>query len=207
MRAMVDGDDDRVEGEETRHLARAAKRGEEGRFADLYERVAPAVYAWACLRIRPAMRSNVDPEDVVQEVWCRAWKAFGGFDPEEASFRLWVFRIAKNVMLEAFRKSQRATPLDGGPSTRMFRLQNVPDSATEVSRRMAKHEGLQAVLRWAEGLGEEEKKLFLHCGIEGMSYADVAERMQLQYDAVAKRWQKLRERAAAFALPRELLIA
>ena len=88
----------------------------------------------------------------------------------------------------------------------MFRLQNVPDSATEVSRRVARHEGLQAVLRWAEGLDEEERKLFVHCGLEGMGYADVAERMQLQYDAVAKRWQKLRERAAAFALPRELLI-
>jgi RNA polymerase sigma-70 factor (ECF subfamily) len=153
------------------------------------------------------MRANVDPEDVVQEVWCRAWKAFGDFDPEEASFRLWVFRIAKNVMLEAFRKSQRASGSDVGPSTRIFQLQNVPDTATEVSRRIARHEGLQAMLRWAEELGEDEKKLFLHCGLEGMGYADVAERMQLQYDAVAKRWQKLRERAAAFAIPRELLFA
>ncbi len=205
MPGMVDGEP--AEGEETRQLARAAKRGEEGRFAELYERIAPAVYAWACLRIRPAMRASVDPEDVVQEVWCRAWKAFDSFDAEQASFRLWVFRIAKNVMLEAFRKAQRANPVEGGPTTRIFQLQNVPDSATEISRRIARHEGLQAVLQWADGLEEEEKKLFLHCGLEGMGYADVAERMQLQYDAVAKRWQKLRERAAAFALPRELLIA
>jgi RNA polymerase sigma-70 factor (ECF subfamily) len=197
----------RPPGEETRELARAARRGEEDRFAELYERIAPALFAWARLRIRPAMRGRVDPEDLVQEVWCRAFKAFPEFDPDQASFRLWVFRIAKNVMLEAFRKAQRASGSDVGPSTRILQLQNVPDSATEVSRRIARHEGLQSMLRWAVELEEDERKLFVHCGLEGMGYAEVAERMQLQYDAVAKRWQKLRERAAAFALPRELLTA
>jgi RNA polymerase sigma-70 factor (ECF subfamily) len=206
---MADAEEDPPGGEETRELARAAKRGEEGRFTELYERIAPALYTWACLRIRPAMRGQVDPEDIVQEVWCRAWRVFPGFDPEAASFRLWVFRIAKNVMLEVFRKLQRTAPAVGGPgpSTRIFQLQNIPDSATEISRRMARHEGLQAVLGWADGLDEEEQKLFLHCGLEGMGYSEVAERMQLQYDTVAKRWQKLRDRAAAFALPHDMLIS
>lgn len=204
---MSDGEEEPAGGGKTRDLARAAQRGEEGRFAELYERIAPAVHAWASLRIRPEMRGQVDPEDVVAEVWCRAWKAFDEFDPEAASFRPWVFRIAKNVMLEAFRKAQRASASDVGPSTRIFQLQNVPDSATEISRRVARHEGLQAMLRWAGELEEDERKLFLHCGLEGMAYADVAERMQLQYDAVAKRWQKLRERVERFAVPKDLLVA
>jgi RNA polymerase sigma factor (sigma-70 family) len=193
-------------GEETRELARSARRGEEGSFAELYERIAPALYAWACLRIRPAMRGHVDPEDVVQEVWCRAWRGLAEFDPESSNFRLWVFRIAKNVLLEAFRKAQRVASGPGapGPSTKLIQLRDVPDRATAVSRRIARHEGMQAVLKWASDLGEEEQKLFLHCGLEGMPYAEVAERMQLEYDAVAKRWQKLRERAAAFAVPRDL---
>jgi len=207
--AGVDADPDLPGEERTRELARAARRGEQGRFADLYDRIAPALYAWASLRIRPGMRGQVDPEDVVQEVWCRAWKAFAGFDPESASFRLWTFRIAKNVMLEAFRKAQRTAPGRGGPgpSTRIFQLQNVPDSATEVSRRMAKDESLQAVLQWVERLDEEEQRLFLHCGLEGMGYAEVGERMQLPYETVAKRWQKLRQRVAGFALPRDMLTA
>ena len=204
---MSDAESHPPGGDETRELARAARRGEEDRFAELYERIAPALFAWARLRIRPAMRSRVDPEDLVQEVWCRAFKAFPDFDPDQASFRLWVFRIAKNVMLEAFRKAQRGGPASGGPgpTTRLFQLQNVPDTATDVSRRVARHEGLQALLAWADGLEEDEQKLFLHCGLEGMGYADVAERMELEYDTVAKRWQKLRERAAAFAAPRDLL--
>jgi RNA polymerase sigma factor (sigma-70 family) len=206
---MSDGTEEPAAGDSTRDLARGAKRGEEGRFAALYEKIAPAVHAWASLRIRPEMRGQVDPEDVVAEVWCRAWKAFPKFDAESASFRAWVFQIAKNVMLEAFRKSQRAAPgaAAAGPSTRLFQLQNVPDSATEVSRRMARDEGLKVLLEWVKGLEEDEQKLFLHCGLEGMGYAEVAERMQLEYDAVAKRWQKLRERVEKFAVPRDLLVA
>jgi len=206
---MSDGEEEPAGGGKTRDLARAAQRGEEGRFAELYERIAPAVHAWASLRIRPEMRGQVDPEDVVAEVWCRAWKAFARFDAEHASFRAWVFQIAKNVMLEAFRKAQRAGSAAGraGPSTRAFQLQNAPDTATEVSRRMARDEGLQVLLAWAKGLEEEEQKLFLHCGLEGMGYAEVAERMQLQYDTVAKRWQKLRERVERFAVPKDLLVA
>jgi RNA polymerase sigma factor (sigma-70 family) len=206
---MADEAMDPAGGEKTRDLARAARRGEEGRFAELYERIAPAVHAWASIRIRPEMRGHVDPEDVVAEVWCRAWKAFPKFDAENAGFRPWVFKIAKNVMLEAFRKLQRAAPgaAAAGPSTRLLQLQNVPDSATEVSRRIARHEGLQALLKWVEGLEEDEQKLFLHCGLEGMGYTEVAERMQLEYDTVAKRWQKLRERVGQFAAPRDLLVA
>lgn len=193
---------------DTQGIARAAKAGEEQRFGELYERIAPALYTWATLRIRPAMRNAVDPQDVVQEVWCRAWKAFPSFDPDEQSFRLWVFRIAKNVMLEAFRKIQRAGPTAGaaGTSTRAFQLLNVPDSATAVSRRVSKHEGLQKLIAWIDALDEEEKKLVVLCGLEGLSYSEVGERIDATKDTVAKRWQALRARLAQFGAPKELLV-
>jgi RNA polymerase sigma-70 factor (ECF subfamily) len=192
---------------ETQEIARAAKAGDEQRFAELYERIAPALYTWASLRIRPAMRGAIDPQDVVQEVWCRAWKGFGKFDPKETPFRSWVFRIAKNVMLEGFRKIQRSGSQAAGPSTRLFQMQNLPDSATAISGRIARHEGIQVLLGWAQSLADEEKQLFVHCGLEGLSYAEVAERMQIQRDTIAKRWQTLRARVQQFAVPKDLIVA
>lgn len=188
---------------DTQALARAAKAGDETRFAELYERIAPAIYTWACVRVRPAMRGQIDPQDIVQEVWCRAWKGFGEFDAQEQSFRLWIFRIAKNVTLEGFRKLQRSSA--AGPTTRAFQLDNVPDTATAISRRISRHEGVQAVLAWIEKLDEEEKKLFVLCGLEGLTYAEVGQRTQVHKDTIAKRWQALRARMSQFALPRELL--
>lgn len=192
---------------ETRRLAKAYRDGQGQSFDELYARIAPALFTWANLRVRPAMRGFVDPEDVVQEVWCRACKGFAGFDAEGASFRAWIFRIAKNVLLEAFRKHQSlaATPGAPGPSTRLFQLQNLPDSATNISRRLARDEGIQNLLTWVESLDEDEQRLFVHCGLEGLSYAEVSERLQVQRDAVAKRWQKLRERIGQFGVSNELL--
>lgn len=201
--AEIPSDSD--ESSDTQRLARAAKAGDVNRFAELYERIAPALFTWASLRIRPAMRTALDPEDVVQEVWCRAWKGFERFDPEETPFRLWVFRIAKNVLLEGFRKLQRSGQPAAGPSTRLFQLQNLPDSATAISRRVARHEGIQVLLAWADALDEEEKQLFVHCGLEGLSYAEVAERMAIPRDTVAKRWQTLRARVAQFGVPKDLI--
>lgn len=195
---------------DTQNLAREAKLGDAQRFAQLYERIAPALYTWASLRIRPAMYMHVDPQDVVQEVWVRAWRAFPKFDPEAQPFRLWIFRIGKNVMLEAFRKIQRASSsADGapGPSTKLFQLHNIPDSATNVSRRIARDEGVQKVLEWVEGLEEEDRKLFVHCGLEGLSYAEVSERLQIHYETVAKRWQNLRARIRQFGVPKDMIAA
>jgi RNA polymerase sigma-70 factor, ECF subfamily len=192
----------RVSDADTQELARSAKRDAAG-FTALYERIAPAVYAWAALRIRPGMRAMLDPQDVVQEVWSRAWKAFASFDAETTSFRAWLFRIAKNVMLESMRKLQRSSQPGAGPSTRLFQLQNIPESATAVSQRVARHEGLAHLVQWVEKLEEDERTLFMHCGLEGLSYAEVGERMRLQKDTVAKRWQSLRSRVAAFGVPKD----
>jgi RNA polymerase sigma-70 factor (ECF subfamily) len=196
MRAVDGAPEEPPTDAETQRLARAAQGGEIDRFAVLYERIAPAVYTWAALRIRPAMRRDVDPQDVVQEVWCRAWKALPAYDPERIAFRPWVFRIAKNVLLEALRKLQRnPSPAGGpGPTTRIFQLQNLPDSASSISQRVARDEGVRTILEWVEGLDEEDRKLFVHCGLEGLTYAQVGERLQLHRETVAKRWQGLRRR-------------
>ena len=96
---------------ETMHLARAARDGEEEQFEKLYERVAPSLFSWARLRIPPAVRPFLDEQDVVQEVWIRAIEIIDRYDPDKVNFRAWIFRVAKNVLLEAMRKLRAAPRL------------------------------------------------------------------------------------------------
>lgn len=189
---------------DTQRIAREA-HGDPARFSELYERIAPALYAWSAIRIRPAMRGALDPEDVVQEVWSRAWKAFPTYDPQASTFRMWIFRIGKNVMLEGFRKIQRGGRGEAGPSTRAFQLANVADPASAVSQRVARDDSIQKLLDWVHALEEDERQLFVHCGLEGLSYTEAGERMGLQKDTVAKRWQGLRARVAQFGVPRDMV--
>src|SRR5947207_15106904 len=75
----------------------------EDSFEVLYERISPGLYTWASLRILPSIRSQLDPEDVVQEVWWRALDSYSTFDSRKGSFRSWIFGIATRVLLNAFR--------------------------------------------------------------------------------------------------------
>ncbi|MEZ6017892.1 MAG: sigma-70 family RNA polymerase sigma factor [Planctomycetota bacterium] len=182
-----------------------AQGGDADGFARLYEHIAPALHTWAELRIRPEQRAVIEPGDLVQEVWFRAWRQLEGFDSESTPFRFWIFRIAKNVLLEATRQSQRAERVGSGSSERLRALDALADSITGVSMRLARDEGLARFRATVASLPPEEQKLVLHCGLEGLSYKEVAPRLGLSLEAVAKRWQRLRARLAESDLPAHLL--
>lgn len=164
-------------------------------FAELYEETAPALFAWASLRIRPSLRPRLDPEDLLQEVWVRALEAEGRRREAGADFRPWVFGMAKNVLLEAFRKTEAPRARGGlGSSTRLALIEELPDQATAITRRVAKDETLRLFLERARALPDEDRMILLHHGFEGLSHSEVATRLGLARDTVAKRWQRLRGR-------------
>lgn len=43
-------------------------------------------------------------EDVVQEIFVRAWRSPRGFDPGQGSMRTWLFAIARNGVVDAIRR-------------------------------------------------------------------------------------------------------
>src|SRR3954469_23070959 len=47
-----------------------------------------------------------DAEDLVQEIYLRAWRSYDGFEGR-ASLRTWLFRIATNACLNALQHSSR----------------------------------------------------------------------------------------------------
>ena len=179
------------------------------RFQALYEAIAPSLYTWAEIKIRPQMRGLVDPSDVVQEVWYRAWRAYGSANLEAEPFRRWIFRVAKNVLLESFRALRGSDTLGGGAgeSARMRRLAEVPDEATAITRRVARDEGLKLFANWTIALAEDDRALVVHLGLEDMQRAELATRLGLSEATLAKRWERLMVRMAESKTTRELFAA
>ena len=55
-----------------------------------------------------------DAEDVTQAVFVKTWKAWDGFEGNEAQRRAWLLRITRNATVDAARKRnlRRMAPLD-----------------------------------------------------------------------------------------------
>ena len=61
--------------------------------------------------------SRADAEDLTQETFERAFKAWGRYDPARASVRTWLAAIARNLLIDHYRRSRtsRERPLDDDP--------------------------------------------------------------------------------------------
>jgi RNA polymerase sigma-70 factor (ECF subfamily) len=69
-------------------------------FAVLYERYATRVYRY----LRPRASNDQEAADITQQVFLKAMTSLHRFRPSRAPFSAWLFRIARNVATDAYRR-------------------------------------------------------------------------------------------------------
>ncbi len=77
------------------------KNGEEEVFKDLINRYISPIFNFAA---HLTDRSNAS--DIVQEIFIKVWKNLHNFDSSKASFKTWIFAIAKNTTIDFLRKKK-----------------------------------------------------------------------------------------------------
>lgn len=136
-------------------------------------------------------------EDLAQEVFLRVYRARKGYVPT-AKFSTWLFRIAQNLASNSRRgrRRRREVPFAGSTEHSDSRPQEAlvaEKSAFLPNRQLAKRE-IQSVVRTAlDDLGERQKLAVLLHRFEGMSYADIAETMEMTPQAVKSLLSRARE--------------
>ena len=104
------------------------KNGDEEAFKKLIDRYTAPLYNFAA---RTAGRN--DAPDIVQEVFVKVWKHIHRFDATRASFKTWIFTIAKNTATDFLRKKKSLLFSDLNNPTRSdlvndnFFEENIPD--------------------------------------------------------------------------------
>ena len=83
-------------------LAEQLKKGKSRALDELYRRYSKPLYAF-CISSAHAK----DPEDVVHDVFMRVIEAIGSFNSKRASFRTWIFRIARNRCIDLARREKK----------------------------------------------------------------------------------------------------
>lgn len=162
-------------------------------FVSEFDHVAHALQAWAALRCRGPLGRAVDPDDLVQEVCVEAIAAYDRFDPERGSFRAWLFGVAHRVANNLLRRLARGTLLAGDVSL-ASRAAMLPAAVTTISRRVSRDESVRAFVDAIDDLSDEDRKLLVHRGLEGLPHDAVAELLGISPENAAKRWQRLRDR-------------
>jgi RNA polymerase sigma-70 factor (ECF subfamily) len=90
-------------------LVAVAERHDHLAFARLFDRFAPRVEAY--LRRLGAERALA--EDVTQDVMLVLWQRADSYDPTRAIASAWIFRIARNRLIDAFRRQRSVPRADG----------------------------------------------------------------------------------------------
>jgi RNA polymerase sigma-70 factor, ECF subfamily len=128
-------------------------------------------------------------EDLAQDVFLRVFRGRKQYVPG-AKFATWLFTIANNVACNALRDSSRRREItlagrESGPlgASPMDRLAQAP-SAAMPARRLDKAELCEVVRQALDSLSQRQRMAVLLNKFENMSYADIAETMDMSPQAI-----------------------
>jgi len=136
-------------------------------------------------------RNPADAEDLVQETMLRAYRSFDRFEPG-TNLKAWLFRILTNAYINAYRKKQREPQKVSQDQIEDFDLyQELKDHDPDLARTpenivldsLVDSDILEAI----EDLPEQFRLAVVLSDIEGFSYAEMAEIMDVPMGTVMSR--------------------
>lgn len=127
-------------------------------------------------------------EDLTQEVFLRVYRARERYVPG-AKFSTWMYTIANNVASNALRTLSRRrevnlAPRAGDSAPHSLETAAVAASGTMPTRQLDKAELCAAVQKAIDGLNERQRMAILLAKFEDLSYADIAEIMEMTPQAI-----------------------
>jgi RNA polymerase sigma-70 factor (ECF subfamily) len=173
----------------TFNLIERIKEGDREAISVLFDRHRRRLAVLAHYRLGPQLRGLVEVDDILQETLLKAFVQIDRFEYRNpGSFLRWLSRILDHVTADAARhfsrqKRDAAAVLPLGSPSQPGAPEPV-DSMTP-SRLLAQEEGLQALIRALDSLPEDYRAVIVHAKMEGLSTAEIAERMGRSREAVA----------------------
>jgi RNA polymerase sigma-70 factor (ECF subfamily) len=126
-----------------------------------------------------ALGDRGQAEELVQEVFTRVWRKADSFDPERASFRTWLYGIARNAIIDQKRRASVR------PSLPAHEVDTDEQGGLDASLE-------QALLRWQVGaalerLTPEHRQVIRLAHFQGLTLREIAERTGLPLGTVKSR--------------------
>src|SRR3954452_8420680 len=141
----------------------------------LYRTYGPELYGFAV----SGLGDRGLAEELVQEVFTRVWRKADSFDPDRASFRTWLYGIARNAIIDQKRRASVRPAL--------------PAHAVDTDEQGGIDASLEhALLRWQVGaalerLTPEHRQVIRLAHFQGLTLREIAERTGLPLGTIKSR--------------------
>lgn len=158
------------------------------RFVDDAMEYMPSLYT-AAMRMT---RNSSDAEDLVQETYLKAYRAYNGFQ-EGTNLKAWLYRILTNTFINTYRaKRRRPEETDVEDVEDLYLYHRLVGQGGPEFGRSAEDEVLsrftdEAVKAAIESLPESFRMTVLLADVEGFSYKEIAEIMEVPVGTVMSR--------------------
>jgi RNA polymerase sigma-70 factor (ECF subfamily) len=161
---------------------------DQAKFADVAMEHMPSLYT-AALRMT---RNPADAEDLVQETYLKAYRAFGGFT-EGTNLKAWLYRILTNTYINSYRaKKRRPEESDIDDLENFYLYRRLGGLEGSTAGRSAEDEVLDHITETEvkeaiEALPEQFRMAVLLGDVEGFSYKEIAEILDVPIGTVMSR--------------------
>ena len=170
-------------------LIEAFQAGDEFAFVSLYNRYKGGVYAY-CVKM---LLNREVAQDVMQETFLRVYENRDRL-MKSASFKAWLFTIARNQCLNQLRRSSRQVQLGDEAQ------QALPGHETPAQR-MEKSEQVELVNHFLKQLKPDYREVLILREYQNLSYEEIAAITRSTLSAVKSRLFKARRKLATYLEP------
>jgi len=178
-------------GTEDRDLVAGVRAGDDRSFELLFQRYQPRIAAY----VRRMVHDHGRAEDITQEVFMSALRRIRETD-REITFKPWIYEIAKNACIDAFRRGRHASEVsfdahDAIGADEQGRLAEpgaTPDSAVEGKV------AIDNLCGAFGGLSPVHHDILVLRELEGRSYREIGDRLGMSRPAVESTLFRARKR-------------
>jgi RNA polymerase sigma-70 factor (ECF subfamily) len=151
-----------------------------------------AVYRFA----RRLSRHDHEAEDLVQETYLKAYKAFDRFEMREFGIRPWLLKILHNTFLNRQSRENKAPRAAENETLEYRQSRGAGDS--QVDPPALDYESLdEEVARAIDGLSAEFRSVLIMWSTMELTYQEVAEVMDVPIGTVMSRLHRARQQLAS----------
>ncbi len=161
-----------------------------------FERIVRKYEKYVCTTVFGVLRHREDSFDVAQEVFLKLYHSIGSFKGD-SSFSSWLYRIAKNTALDHLRreKKRRTVSLTSENDDGEEVILDIPDESVGASpeKALLTKERVAILYEALDKLSDEHREIITLRDINGYTYEEVAQMLDIEIGTVKSRLFRARE--------------